>query len=219
MGLGFATLKPSQWHRRPHHRRRRRHHRRRPAHRRRPHPVSRPASSRPARQPSRITPKTPSRSTMSSSAWAGPSVGRTVVNLEINSNDTIVDHTWIWRADHGSGVGWNQNTSANGLVVNGDNVTSLRPLRRASPAVSGAVERQRRTHLLLSIRNSLRPARPGQLHQRARASTAGPPTKWPTASPLMKPGASASTPSSATPTSCSPAPSRFRRSPASASTT
>jgi hypothetical protein len=40
--------------------------------------------------------------------------------LEINSNDTIVDHTWIWRADHGSGVGWNLNTSANGMVVNGD---------------------------------------------------------------------------------------------------
>ena len=53
----------------------------------------------------------------------GAAVGRTIGNLEINSNDTIVDHTWIWRADHGSGVGWNQNVSANGLVVNGNNVT------------------------------------------------------------------------------------------------
>ena len=53
----------------------------------------------------------------------GAAVGRTVVNLEINSNDTIVDHTWIWRADHGAGVGWNSNPSANGLVVNGNNVT------------------------------------------------------------------------------------------------
>jgi hypothetical protein len=53
----------------------------------------------------------------------GAAVGRTIGNLEINSNDTIVDHTWIWRADHGSGVGWDQNLSANGLVVNGDNVT------------------------------------------------------------------------------------------------
>jgi hypothetical protein len=53
----------------------------------------------------------------------GAAVGRTIGNLEINSNDTIVDHTWIWRADHGSGVGWNQNLSANGLVVNGNNVT------------------------------------------------------------------------------------------------
>lgn len=53
----------------------------------------------------------------------GAGIGRTEVNLKINSNDTIVDHTWIWRADHGSGVGWNLNTSANGLVVNGNNVT------------------------------------------------------------------------------------------------
>ena len=53
----------------------------------------------------------------------GAGVGRAVVNLEINSNDTIVDHTWIWRADHGAGVGWTSNTSRNGLVVNADNVT------------------------------------------------------------------------------------------------
>jgi hypothetical protein len=54
----------------------------------------------------------------------GPGVGRTRVNLLINSADTIVDHTWIWRADHGAGVGWNSNTSANGLVVNGDFVVA-----------------------------------------------------------------------------------------------
>jgi len=53
----------------------------------------------------------------------GAGVGRTKVNLLINSNDVIVDHTWIWRADHGEGVGWNSNTSDNGLVVNGDDVT------------------------------------------------------------------------------------------------
>ncbi|MHB1959206.1 MAG: coagulation factor 5/8 type domain-containing protein [Acidobacteriaceae bacterium] len=53
----------------------------------------------------------------------GAGVGRTIINLKINSNDTIVDHTWIWRADHGSGVGWDLNASANGLVVNGNNVT------------------------------------------------------------------------------------------------
>jgi hypothetical protein len=53
----------------------------------------------------------------------GAGVGRTKVNLKINSNDTIVDHTWIWRADHGDGVGWDLNTSANGLVVNGNQVT------------------------------------------------------------------------------------------------
>jgi hypothetical protein len=53
----------------------------------------------------------------------GAAVGRAKVNLRINSNDTLVDHTWIWRADHGDGVGWNLNTSENGLVVNGNAVT------------------------------------------------------------------------------------------------
>jgi len=53
----------------------------------------------------------------------GAGVGRTQTALRINSNDVIVDHTWIWRADHGEGVGWASNTSANGLVVNGDDVT------------------------------------------------------------------------------------------------
>jgi hypothetical protein len=53
----------------------------------------------------------------------GAAVGRAKVNLRINSNDTIVDHMWIWRADHGAGVGWDLNTSENGLVVNGNDVT------------------------------------------------------------------------------------------------
>jgi len=51
----------------------------------------------------------------------GAGVGRTVENLEVNANDTIIDHTWIWRADHGAHVGWTENPSQNGLVVNGDN--------------------------------------------------------------------------------------------------
>ncbi|MGB7264413.1 MAG: coagulation factor 5/8 type domain-containing protein [Terracidiphilus sp.] len=54
----------------------------------------------------------------------GAGVGRTKVNLRVNADDTIIDHTWIWRADHGSGVGWNLNTSDNGLVVNGNRVTA-----------------------------------------------------------------------------------------------
>ena len=55
----------------------------------------------------------------------GAAVGRASVNLRINSSNTIVDHTWIWRADHGvnQSVGWKINISANGLVVNGNNVT------------------------------------------------------------------------------------------------
>ena len=41
----------------------------------------------------------------------GASMGRASVSLKIASNDTIVDHTWIWRADHGNGVGWTSNTA------------------------------------------------------------------------------------------------------------
>jgi hypothetical protein len=53
----------------------------------------------------------------------GAGIGRADINLKVNSNNVIVDHTWIWRADHGTGVGWISNISYNGLVVNGDNVT------------------------------------------------------------------------------------------------
>ena len=53
----------------------------------------------------------------------GAAAAQASTNLSINANNTIVDHTWIWRADHGTGVGWNQNPAANGLVVNGNNVT------------------------------------------------------------------------------------------------
>ncbi|MDE3163033.1 MAG: coagulation factor 5/8 type domain-containing protein, partial [Acidobacteriota bacterium] len=48
----------------------------------------------------------------------GAGAGSAGVNLEVNSRDTIIDHTWIWRADHGKGVGWTVNPSDNGLVVN-----------------------------------------------------------------------------------------------------
>jgi|WetSurMetagenome_2_1015567.scaffolds.fasta_scaffold00055_50 hypothetical protein len=43
--------------------------------------------------------------------------------VKINCNDVILDHTWLWRADHGAGAGWNSNKNANGLIVNGNNVT------------------------------------------------------------------------------------------------
>jgi hypothetical protein len=54
----------------------------------------------------------------------GAGAGSVKLNLLVNSNDTIIDHTWIWRADHGAGVGWTKNLSDNGLVVNGNNVTA-----------------------------------------------------------------------------------------------
>jgi hypothetical protein len=53
----------------------------------------------------------------------GAGVGRATTSLVVNSNNVIGDHMWLWRADHGSGVGWTTNTADTGLVVNGSNVT------------------------------------------------------------------------------------------------
>ncbi|MPZ80797.1 MAG: sialidase [Actinophytocola sp.] len=53
----------------------------------------------------------------------GAHVGKASVSLRVNSRDVIGDHMWLWRGDHGTGIGWDANTAANGLVVNGDNVT------------------------------------------------------------------------------------------------
>ncbi|MEU0404246.1 discoidin domain-containing protein [Streptomyces sp. NPDC006197] len=51
---------------------------------------------------------------------AGP--GKATVALAVNNDDTIVDHTWVWRADHGEGVGWETNRADYGVRVYGDDV-------------------------------------------------------------------------------------------------
>jgi hypothetical protein len=42
----------------------------------------------------------------------------------INSNNVTIDNSWLWRADHGNGVGWGANKSDSGVVVNGNGVTA-----------------------------------------------------------------------------------------------
>jgi hypothetical protein len=59
----------------------------------------------------------------------GPHVGKADVALEVNSDDVLIDHTWVWRADHGvegftDTERWNTNIGRNGVIVNGDNVTA-----------------------------------------------------------------------------------------------
>ncbi|QKJ19708.1 adenylyl cyclase [Microbacterium hominis] len=64
----------------------------------------------------------------------GPHIGKTTTALEINADNVLIDHTWVWRGDHGvegftEGVNgdtdrWNTNTGLNGVIVNGDNVTA-----------------------------------------------------------------------------------------------
>jgi len=67
----------------------------------------------------------------------GPHVGKTDIALEINSDNVLIDHTWVWRADHGvegfdSNDGfegdnerWVTNIGRKGVVVNGNDVTAL----------------------------------------------------------------------------------------------
>ena len=66
----------------------------------------------------------------------GPYVGKTEAGLVINAANVLVDHTWIWRADHGvegfdptdgafgDSERWRTNIGEYGLIVNGDDVTA-----------------------------------------------------------------------------------------------
>lgn len=61
----------------------------------------------------------------------GPHVGKTTTALEVNSDDVLIDHTWVWRADHGvegftggDTERWKTNIGTYGAVINGDDVTA-----------------------------------------------------------------------------------------------
>jgi len=54
----------------------------------------------------------------------GAEPGSATNSLVVNSDNAILDDIWAWRADHGAGVGWTDNTANTGLVVNGNNVTA-----------------------------------------------------------------------------------------------
>jgi hypothetical protein len=55
----------------------------------------------------------------------GATAGSATETLQVNSDNVVGDDLWLWRADHGNSgtVGWTVNTAANGLVVNGADVT------------------------------------------------------------------------------------------------
>jgi len=61
----------------------------------------------------------------------GPHIGKADTALEVNSDNVLIDHTWVWRADHGvegftggDTERWNTNTGRVGAVINGDDVTA-----------------------------------------------------------------------------------------------
>jgi len=60
----------------------------------------------------------------------GPHIGKSTIALEVNSDHVLIDHTWVWRGDHGvegftDTQRWNINVGRNGVVINGDDVTAL----------------------------------------------------------------------------------------------
>jgi hypothetical protein len=54
----------------------------------------------------------------------GAEAGQAKTSLVVNADNAILDNVWIWRADHGTGVGWTSNRADTGLIVNGENVTA-----------------------------------------------------------------------------------------------
>jgi hypothetical protein len=59
----------------------------------------------------------------------GPHVGSADTALQVNSDNVIIDNTWVWRADHGvenltDTQRWNTNIGRVGAVINGDHVTA-----------------------------------------------------------------------------------------------
>ncbi len=62
----------------------------------------------------------------------GMHVGHATTAVLVNCNDVIVDHFWLWRADHGAGArenatdptGWDDPKADYGLIVRGKNLTA-----------------------------------------------------------------------------------------------
>ncbi len=54
----------------------------------------------------------------------GAAPGSATDSLVVDADDAIIDNVWAWRADHGAGVGWTDNTADTGVVVNGNDVTA-----------------------------------------------------------------------------------------------
>ncbi len=64
----------------------------------------------------------------------GPHIGKADISLLIDADDVLIDHAWVWRADHGiegftaGTVGdtdrWTTNIGRIGLIVNGDRVSA-----------------------------------------------------------------------------------------------
>ena len=107
----------------------------------------------------------------------GPHIGKTDTALEVNSDNVLIDHTWVWRADHGvegftEGVNgdterWRTNTGRNGAVINGDDVTATGLFVEHFQQYNTVWNGEQRHRRPLPERAAVRPAHPGRLDERA----------------------------------------------------
>jgi hypothetical protein len=101
-------------------------------------PTGRPDDRKHRGRPDRTTSGARNPTTLSDVYFrvGGPHIGKADTTLEVNSDNVLIDHTWVWRADHGvegfdpdngtfgDSERWATNIGRNGLVVNGDDVTA-----------------------------------------------------------------------------------------------
>ena len=98
----------------------------------------------------------------------GPHVGKADVALEVNSDDVLIDHTWVWRADHGV-EGFetpSAGTRTSAATASLSTVTTLpRPAcsssTSSSTTPSGTARTASRSCTRTSCRTTLRPRRTG----------------------------------------------------------
>ena len=137
-------------------------------------PSSRRSSCRSARSVKNNSKSDPSNPTTLSDVYfrvGGPHVGKADVALEVNSDNVLIDHTWVWRADHGvegftDTERWNTNIGRNGVIVNGDNVTATGLFVEHFQQYNTDLERRERRHDPLPERAALRSPDPGGLDAR-----------------------------------------------------
>ena len=57
----------------------------------------------------------------------GATTDKTAVKtaVVVDADGVIGDNLWLWRADHGDGVGWEINEAGHGIEINGDDVTMV----------------------------------------------------------------------------------------------
>ena len=77
-----------------------------------------------SRRPGGVDPSRPSAVQDVYFRVGGAHEGKVTTAFEVDTSNVVLDNIWSWRADHGTGVGWTQNTAITGLKVEGADVVA-----------------------------------------------------------------------------------------------